>query len=554
MKKFSIPVLVIVVTSLLMVSCKQTNKTGAMIPADAAMVFHLNAKSLSSKLSWDEVKQTNWFQEMYKDAPDSLAKKLMNDPATSGMDVAGDFVFFLKKQGNHGYMVFQGFVKDNAAFEAFNKKVSEGAAVKKVGSFNNILLPGGAVATWKDDRFVYVVDAPYMSMNSRFSMEGAENSEPAKLSADTLMKIGQSLFDLGSNSSLAGNEKFGNLVKEDGDLHMWMNSEYLSGEFGDGMFSMLKANTLFQGNVSATTISFDNGKIIMKSKGYYNKELSRIFDKYPAKDINAELINRIPSQDVVAAFAMNYHPEALKDLMKVIGVDGIVNGFLGKSNYSIEEFIKANKGDILIAVTDFAIAQRTDTVSVNGEAVPYPRSGPDAKVLFATSINDRPAFDKLIGTVKAQGLDDMAQGFPDINYSLNNNWFAISNSSDYVSKFLAGPSTSQAFASKLSGHPFGGFIDLQKIMKTTQTSVPEGNASGLNASLAMWQDIVITGGEYKDGALSAHAEVNLVNKNVNSLKQLNSYFDQVSKSMRSSKTYEGPMIDSIPAAPAPSTN
>ncbi|MBC7826354.1 MAG: DUF4836 family protein [Chitinophagaceae bacterium] len=551
MKKIFCSLLFLAVSALLIVSCKQSNKTGAMIPNDAAVVIHLNANSLNSKLSWDEIKQTNWFKETYADAPDSLAKKLMDDPANSGMDIKSDFIFFLKNQGSNGYMVFEGFVKDAATFEAFNKKVSNDAATTRDGEFSNMKLPGGAVVTWNKERFVYVIDAPYMNMGKRFSMEGGNSTEPSTLSADTLMKISKSLFSLKSDNSLGGNEKFGDMIKEEGDLHMWMNSEYMYNGFGDGMLSMMKVNTLIQGNVSATTINFDNGRIVMKSKGYYNKELAKIFDKYPAKEIGSDIVNRIPSQNVVAAFVMNYPPEGLKEFMKVIGVDGMVNGFLGKANYSIEEFIKANKGEILIAVTDFAVNNRTDTIHVpNGEPMTHNQSGPEAKVLFATSINDKAAFDKLIGTVKAQGGEDIARGMPEITYNLNNNWFAVSNSADHVTKFLAGGSNNHAFASKISGHPFGGYIDIQKIMKSTGSAVKDSSEMiAFNASLQMWQDIVITGGEYKNGALSGEFEVNLVNKNTNSLKQLNMYFDQLSKTIKAKqKKYEEYRMDSLPPA------
>lgn len=553
MKKISFSFCLLMIYALLVVSCKETNKTGAMIPNDAAMVFHLNANSLNSKLSWDEIKQTNWFKEMYSEANDSLAQKLLNDPANSGMNVKSDFIFFLKKQANHDYMVFQGDVKDLAAFEAFNKKVSKGAVATKTGEFTSMPVSNDVVVTWNKDRFVYVIDAPYMQMGRSFSMEGGNVSQPGSLGPDTLAKIGQSLFKLSSDNSLGGNERFGELVKEQGDLHMWLNSENLSEGLSEGALSMMKVNTLFQGNASATTINFDNGKITLKSRGYYNEELAHLFDKYPAKDISADLVNKIPSQDVVAAVVMNYPPEGLKAFLKVIGVDGMVNSFLGNANYSIDEFVKANKGDILIAVTDFAVNSRKDTFQLNGANI---QSAAEAKVLFATSINNRQAFDKLIGTVKAQAGDEFSRGIPDISYSLNNNWFAVSNSKEYVTKFLAGGNNNHAFAAKISGHPFGAYIDIQKVMKATQSIATDSAAAETyNASIQLWQDIVVTGGKFTKGAFTGEVEINLVNKNINSLKQLSSYFDKVSKNLKSKeRKHDGYPTDSVPTSiesPAP---
>jgi hypothetical protein len=497
-----------------------------------------------------------WFRETYADAPDSLAKKLMDNPANSGMDIKSDFIFFLKNQGNNGYMVFEGSVKDAAAFESFNKKVSKGATTTKEGEFNNMQLPGGAVVTWNKERFAYVLDASYMNTSRNFSMEGGNAATPPTLSVDTLLKIGRSLFNLKSGNSLGGNEHFGNMIKEEGDVHMWMNSEYLYNGMGAGMVSMMKINTLMKGNVSATTINFDDGKIMMKTKAFYNKELDNLFDKYDAKEISADIVNRIPSQNVVAAFVMNYPPEGLKEFMRVIGVDGIVNGFLGEANYSVDEFIKANKGDMVIAVTDFSVAKRTDTIQMNdSKPLTHVQSGPVAKVLFATSINDRAAFDKLVGIVKAQGGNEIARGMPEVNYNLNNNWFAISNSTDHVNKFLAGGNNKQAFADKISGHPFGGYIDIQKILKTMDVDFTDSSGKMLsNASMKMWQDIIITGGEYKNGGLSYVAEINLIDKKTSSLKQLNMYFDHLSKVLKArQRNNESFSIDTVPPVETPIT-
>ena len=85
--------------ALLVTSCKNGTKSDLFIPKKAAFVFHVNSNSLSSKLSWDEIKKTAWFQEAYNDSgTDSFAKKLMDNPEASGIDVKSDFVFFVNNQ------------------------------------------------------------------------------------------------------------------------------------------------------------------------------------------------------------------------------------------------------------------------------------------------------------------------------------------------------------------------------------------------------------------------------------------------------------------------
>jgi hypothetical protein len=57
----------------------------------------------------------------------------------------------------------------------------------------------------------------------------------------------------------------------------------------------------------------------------------------------------------------------------------------------------------------------------------------------------------------------------------------------------------------------------------------EGNSKteAVNISLNMWQDILAKGGDFKDKASEFEFEINLVDKNTNSLKQLNQYMDKM---------------------------
>ena len=47
--------------------------------------------------------------------------------------------------------------------------------------------------------------------------------------------------------------------------------------------------------------------------------------------------------------------------------------------------------------------------------------------------------------------------------------------------------------------------------------------AGFDASLKMWDNLTMKGGQFKDGGITQHWEINLMDKNTNSLKQLNKY-------------------------------
>jgi hypothetical protein len=519
-------------TALFFASCKGKSGTSdLMIPKKAAIVVHIDNSSLSSKLSWKDIQATNWFKEASKDANDSLVRTMMNNPEAAGVDINSDLAFFLSKPGNSGIAVFQGSLKSKADFEKFNheilKKSEKTAKTEKSGDMQFIRMSDEALATWDNSKFVYIT-AVDMNENTNTDESYGETPPPpppAKYGTDSLVKYSKELYSLDSDESIGDDDRFAAMMKEEGDMHLWMNQEeYAFGE-ANPMMSMMKISTLVKGNVSASTMSFDNGKITWKTKQYFGKEVSDVLAKYDAKDVNKDLINRIPSQNVVAVMAGNYPPEGLKAILKLAGVDGMANAALGQVNYSLDELVKANKGDFLMAVTDYNAKQVTETVE--GTSYSYSATKPEFKVLVALSVQDKASFDKLIGVAEKKAAE-AGEGNPlkNVFYKTNNEWFAASNSSEHVDKFLAGGNNNVTFADRITGHPFGMYVDFQKIMASSKGFFKTGSEP-LDISMKLWQDMIMTGGEFKDGHYSTEMVVNMVDKKTNSLVQLNKYFDQM---------------------------
>ncbi|WP_425476329.1 DUF4836 family protein [Paraflavitalea speifideaquila] len=339
------------------------------------------------------------------------------------------------------------------------------AKSSKDGDLNILKLNEKSIATWKGNRFIYVVEAD-MAGTYSFTPDGNEPKR-SSVNTDSLINFAKVLYDLKSSNSLTDDDKFASLLKETGDMHLWINSDNFTGNMLGEIFGATKLSDLTRGNVTAMTLNFDNGKVDVKSKSYYNEKVAKLLDKYKMKNIDAGMLASIPSENLAGVFSWNYPPEGLKAFLKEGGLDGMVNGFLGKVDYSLDEFVKANKGDVLIAVTDFTI--KTEQVTYpsyeeGGAPYTYTKTNPSAKVLFAVSINDKPAFDKLVSVVKAQLGDKFEKDTSfHVSFSLNDKWFAAGNSNEQVNQFLAGNANSKHAAfSKLAGHPIGMYVDLQK--------------------------------------------------------------------------------------------
>src|SRR5688572_8704477 len=93
-----IPVALFIGTAVF-VSCGRSDKNAIAVPKDAAFVFHINAPSLSSKLSWAEIKATNWFKQLHAEADDSVAQQLLDNPENSGINTSADLAIFAKRRG-----------------------------------------------------------------------------------------------------------------------------------------------------------------------------------------------------------------------------------------------------------------------------------------------------------------------------------------------------------------------------------------------------------------------------------------------------------------------
>ena len=218
---------------------------------------------------------------------------------------------------------------------------------------------------------------------------------------------------------------------------------------------------------------------------------------------------------MAAFFAFNFKPEGVKEFLKILNMDGLINLGAAQVGFNLDDFVKANKGDILIAVTDI----KQDTLV-----------GQNADFIFAASINDKTSFNKIIDAGKKFG-GPMLGGNNKYAYNVNDKYFVFTNNKTVTDTYIAGTAnTSFDFMDKISGGPFGGFVNFQYILNNMK---PKATADSLdveiyNASVKMWDNLLISGGNFKDGGITQHWEVNMVDKNSNSLKQLNSYLGTMS--------------------------
>ena len=136
------------------------------------------------------------------------------------------------------------------------------------------------VITWKKDRLVLIAGAPglFPTMGNT-EMKDSDKS----FSADSLIYFAKEIYDLKKNKSIGNDSKFSSLLKDKGDMHIWVNAGSIYSGAMSSILAITKAGLLFTGNISTGTINFDDGKITYKGKNYFNKELADLYKKHNLK-------------------------------------------------------------------------------------------------------------------------------------------------------------------------------------------------------------------------------------------------------------------------------
>lgn len=518
-------------------SCSK--KPDAPIPANAALVLHINGGSLSEKLPWSELKESQWFKLASEDMDDdSLAKALLADPAQSGIDIKSDAWVYVANRGKGAYAAFSCKLGDAKKFESLIKNGSQGAAKIQQKESISYMGEGSTLVSWKEGRLLVLGDASDFnkSLNGGGSYDEYSEEEPSnEYGTDSLLAIAQELYNLKSSNKLSSNDKFADLINTKGDVHFWVNAGSMySNTMAGSLLSLSKLSSLLEGNIATGTIAFNDGAIQIESKGYVGKELEALYKKYQSSNFDADMLKNVPAGEVNVALGMNYPPEGLKAFLSLLGVDGLVNTFMQEAGFSVDEFVKANSGNLFFALSDFKITKEEKTMEGFGdEPYTYTSTEPSGKLLFGAEIKEKTAFQKMMDVAKQLltekgGMDE--ETLSKIPYQLKDKWFLSGNDSSQMQNY-ASKKTDHAFIDLIKGHPIGMYVNIASFINGSKAEIGDGPmAKGVtDLSLKFWKDIILTGGEFEGGATVSRMTLRLGDEKTNSLKSLNQYFSQIAK-------------------------
>jgi Domain of unknown function (DUF4836) len=553
-KTFSLSVAAVAVVLFFSACSSKSNSAGRYVPENAAVVMHINGESLNAKLPWDEIKQNEWFKKVQEDTSMSaFAKAAFENPDNSGVDIKKDIIIFYSTDTTGGYAAVQGSIKDEAKFK---KSLSEGKLAGKETTkdgYTYVTDEKSCVAYNKEKFFATMSTGSQTNFTSPLSAlsDTGYNNVPTVSSKKDMNKVTADLITLAEGSSLGKNEKFGELIATKGDAHFWMNAEFLNAnnDMG-GMAALVNLKKLYEGAITTGTLNFSDGKIDIDVKSYGGKDMTKLYEKYSGGNVDKTMLQNIPTKDVAAVFAFNFKPEGVKAFLEMTGLLGVANvGAKTQLGINMDDFVKANKGDIMFAVTDLKIS--------NVDSMADVPQGPPMNFFFSASIGDKASFNKLIDAGKKMGPAFSMGGTPPLFFNANEKYFTMSTDKTSMDKYLAGASiAAPAYIDKISTGGFGGYVNFQYIIANTPNGKDSFDIQSKNVTMKMWDNMIINGGGFKDGGLNQHWEINLMDKTTNSLKQLNKYAGQMA-AIDAKKTNQQDMFwknDDVIAAPPVSLN
>ncbi len=542
MKKYFNHILILCILAFTLHSCGSKNKEGAMIPATATYVSVMNLESMSKQLTWGEIKASGWYNAIKTNnsLPD-WTKKVLGSPEESGINFKKNLLFFTNKTtGGQTYMAFTGALSNQRDFDQFNKQNSNPGEIKKDGKISMLSLSKNQLVSWNEENFVYLISSDFALGNIGMNSVKTEDSTNTSLSISDLMQECKNIFELKEENSLAENKPFSALMKEEGDLRFYINGEeVMKSTTVPGIGNMLNTDVFFKNNISTMAVKFEKGEIEIEQKQYASKELMDYFKNNAGSKIDKSMIGRIPSQDIMAVVALNLNPEAIQNLVKLTGADGLANMFLQQAGFNLDDVSKANDGNMLMVVSD--AKANVDPENPNKFKMNF-------NGLFAMGVRDEPSFKKIADGARKFLTNDKEE--EQLSVTLNDQLMVISNSGSYSNQYTENKAINKFdYLEKIDSSPMGIYLDLQKVISFANNSSkpsPEKDTLVME-NLKMWKNILVTGGKVKNGAVEIKTEVNLMDENTNSLKQLNTFIYTMSEMQKrmNSTSVKGRNIDSL---------
>lgn len=501
------------------------------IPKDASFVGGLNLALLNKKVSSGNLNiDSIILSKIEEDTTDTDAKEFYNFIKNCGIDLNSQLYFFVNNTGSlaSGQVTsvnFMATIKDVKQLDSALQSKMPNQKVQSKDGIKYMLMHKDGVVAWKDDVFIasWASKIPKINFNQFPKDSTSATIKPVKDSADIdVLSIVQTYLNQKESESVSDIKHFRTLMQEKVDAWVWSNSNGAADMFGALSLTMPKVVELIKDNYTASTFSFENGKMIGKSITYTNDLLSKILKKHAGPTVNFDLMKGFDAKTVNGLMAFSFDPKLFQTLAQELELSDFINIGLAKAGFTQDDLFNALKGDINVLFGDLSNEKNSDT---------KPRKFTStAKFIFQATIADKKSLDKILAKVVETGMLQKSGNQYLLPSGLNN--FGALSIDDKHILFSADSATLAAYKSNqnklalnqeirtaIENKSIAIYFDFQSVFKQFPIVNPEDEAIAVGFRENL-KDLIITSDNFKSGKIESKAEIRMMNEKENSLSQL----------------------------------
>jgi len=395
-------ILAVLVIAVIFTSCSGGGpKEARFIPKSSSAVIILDPGAMQDKLTKGGISIDTLLSRVFKnDSIDGKDKAKINEFRTNaGMNWQSQLFFFVSQKGNPAtpeggttVMNLMGGLTDAAKFETWITKQDElnKKTVVKEKDYSYLVAEDNTIISWSAKNVIVTIynfsqQPTYDTVTMQFKIPEKKNVE-----AEMKEQV-KTYYTQAKDASMAGVKEFTGMFKEKADGYAFTSSNSSLSALSMLPVSLPKVEELLKDNYSASTLSFEDGKIVAKSSTYTNPLISNILKEYAGPTVNLSMIERYPSDKINGIMLASFNPEIFGGFLKQLEVEGLVNGMMEKTGFSVQDLYKSLKGEIAVIVSDLG----TSTLEPQ-ERVDESMKKPMGKMILNAPIGDKASFTKLM--------------------------------------------------------------------------------------------------------------------------------------------------------------
>ncbi|MCA6475550.1 MAG: hypothetical protein IM541_06855, partial [Chitinophagaceae bacterium] len=161
-------------------------------------------------------------------------------------------------------------------------------------------------------------------------------------------------------------------------------------------FNLPQLEELLKDNYTAATLHFEQGNMRIQSTNYFNPTLSSLLRQYAGPVVNWSLVNDYPEGEINMLALASFQPALIGGILQHLELKSFVDNFLSKSGLTLDEALKAIKGEIAVVASDLSV-QEPDPMKRKDELT-LQTGLPGGKLLIRLPVGEKASYLKLMET------------------------------------------------------------------------------------------------------------------------------------------------------------